>query len=219
MTRSTFICMVLIINICLFPLQIISFTKFLSRKQKFLFTTNIQMGNHKIYNQNAVEKKKVNDFAKAVTFALTFTTAYSRPKRSIAKEIFFPECSESIVVLRKGQSEAIIIGTAHISDSSAKLVQRTIQKVSPDLVMIELDPKRIGKFSKGNTTFYDVFQIPSSYSSTSSTSLDVVPGSKIQRQPNLFIAVVDQIKNAFAIIFQKVSGNYHMSIHTTIYSV
>ena len=38
-----------------------------------------------------------------------------------------------------------MIGTAHISEESANLVRRTIRTVKPDVVMIELDPKRIGK--------------------------------------------------------------------------
>lgn len=44
-----------------------------------------------------------------------------------------------------------MIGTAHISEESANLVRRTIKKVQPDVVMIELDPKRIGRVA-GNQT-------------------------------------------------------------------
>ena len=38
-----------------------------------------------------------------------------------------------------------MIGTAHISEESANLVRRTIRTIKPDVVMIELDPKRIGR--------------------------------------------------------------------------
>lgn len=45
-----------------------------------------------------------------------------------------------------------MIGTAHISEESANLVRRTIKTVKPDVVMIELDPKRIGRVSGSNQT-------------------------------------------------------------------
>ena len=45
-----------------------------------------------------------------------------------------------------------MIGTAHISEESANLVRRTIKTVKPDVVMIELDPKRIGKVVGSNQT-------------------------------------------------------------------
>ncbi len=84
----------------------------------------------------------------------------------ISNKIILPECSDSITVLKKdspGSSlvEIVLIGTAHISDESAKLVRRTIQLVSPSFVMIELDPKRVGRFT--NTTMLSEagFDIPS----------------------------------------------------------
>lgn len=45
-----------------------------------------------------------------------------------------------------------MIGTAHISEESANLVRRTIKTVKPDVVMIELDPKRIGRVVGSNET-------------------------------------------------------------------
>ena len=39
----------------------------------------------------------------------------------------------------------VMIGTAHISEDSVALVRRTIQQVKPDVVMIELDPKRVAR--------------------------------------------------------------------------
>ena len=63
-----------------------------------------------------------------------------------AAELTLPECSDSIVILRNKEGrQVVLIGTAHISEESVKLVRRTIQTVKPDLVMIELDRKRIGK--------------------------------------------------------------------------
>ena len=48
-----------------------------------------------------------------------------------------------------------MIGTAHISEESANLVRRTIRTVKPDVVMIELDPKRIGKIAGEQTTLQE----------------------------------------------------------------
>jgi pheromone shutdown protein TraB len=48
-----------------------------------------------------------------------------------------------------------MIGTAHISEESAKLVRRTIKTIKPDVIMIELDPKRIGRIAKENQTLQE----------------------------------------------------------------
>lgn len=57
-----------------------------------------------------------------------------------------PPCDDAVSLLRgpAGQ-EAVLIGTAHISEQSAALVRETIRRLTPDVVMIELDPKRIGR--------------------------------------------------------------------------
>lgn len=57
------------------------------------------------------------------------------------------ECSDSIILLEQPNTKrkVILIGTAHISDESVKLVRRVIGSTRPDTVMIELDTKRIGR--------------------------------------------------------------------------
>eukprot|EP01038_Epipyxis_sp_PR26KG_P015009 gene15009-20194_t len=70
-----------------------------------------------------------------------------------------PECSDTITTLTNGQKEIIIIGTAHISEESANLVRRTIKNLKPQVVMIELDPKRVGKIA-GQTFEEAGFDIP-----------------------------------------------------------
>ena len=44
----------------------------------------------------------------------------------------------------------VIVGTAHISEESVEVVKRTINRVKPDVVMIELDVKRLGKVSEAD---------------------------------------------------------------------
>jgi pheromone shutdown protein TraB len=57
-----------------------------------------------------------------------------------------PECSDSVTVFSDPDGrEIVVIGTAHISEDSAELVGRTIRSIKPDVVMIELDPKRVGR--------------------------------------------------------------------------
>ena len=55
------------------------------------------------------------------------------------------ECDQAITHLvdTATNRELYLIGTAHISNASAILVRETIEKVSPDLVMVELDESRI----------------------------------------------------------------------------
>lgn len=72
-----------------------------------------------------------------------------------------PECSDSIIVMKNDlNKQIIVIGTAHISESSVDLVRRTIQKITPDVVMIELDTKRIGRVDDGRTLQELGFDIP-----------------------------------------------------------
>lgn len=59
-----------------------------------------------------------------------------------------PICSDSIVVMKggmKNNDRIVMIGTAHISDESAQLVRDVVRSVKPDIVMVELDAKRVAK--------------------------------------------------------------------------
>lgn len=173
-----------------------------------------------IYNTNQIQKKNLLNVAKAFTWSASLSSVFVfKPKLSQASDItIFPECSESIVVLKKGATEAIVIGTAHISDESAKLVQRTIHNVSPNIVMIELDAKRIGKFSK-NSSFSDFFMLPSA-----SLAIETVDNSNTMlvtpsREFNLFTSVVKQIQSTFSSIFQTVSGNCILILNISVNSI
>ena len=71
-----------------------------------------------------------------------------RKREAFASDsLSFPkDCSDSVVVLRgPNNREVVIIGTAHISEESVEVVKRTINSVNPDVVMIELDVKRLGR--------------------------------------------------------------------------
>ena len=135
--------------LCIYPLSLVqrSFSYHVSLKPT-KSTTSIQS---QISNTNSYQKDKLLKIVKSAAL-LTQIGIVLSPKRAVAiTDTVFPECSESITVLRKGSNEAVVIGTAHISEESAKLVQRTIRTLSPSTVMIELDPKRIGRFSNATT--------------------------------------------------------------------
>ena len=180
--------------------------------RKEISQTNIVLHSNNIRTSQEIYKLKLSNFARVAlkcSFASVSLNSFIKPKNINAKELIFPaECSESVVVLKKGRNEVVIIGTAHISDESAKLVQRTIRTVSPDVVMIELDPKRIGKFSKNITEFNKVFQVPSNsnFNIAITDIINDVNTIKVNRQPNLFVSVVNQIKETTNSAFQLVSG-------------
>lgn len=69
------------------------------------------------------------------------------PRRSLAADLAFPpDCSDSVSILRgPAGREVCLIGTAHISEESAEVVRRTIKSLKPDVVMIELDKKRMAR--------------------------------------------------------------------------
>ena len=55
------------------------------------------------------------------------------------------QCSDVLSMLENSsKTQVTLIGTAHISHSSAELVRQTIRRIKPTEVMIELDSKRIG---------------------------------------------------------------------------
>ncbi len=48
-----------------------------------------------------------------------------------------------------GEKEVILVGTAHISKESIKLVEETIDKESPDVIGVELDKERLEQLMSG----------------------------------------------------------------------
>lgn len=69
----------------------------------------------------------------------------ARP-RSAAAAAAPPLCDEAVSALANGKSTVYLVGTAHVSDVSARLVAETIDAVRPTLVMVELDGKRVQGF-------------------------------------------------------------------------
>lgn len=55
-----------------------------------------------------------------------------------------------------------LIGTAHISEASVQVVRSVIKEVAPDMVMIELDPKRVGRLPQSSTIEDYGFVLPQS---------------------------------------------------------
>lgn len=53
-----------------------------------------------------------------------------------------PLCDEDVSVLTSGNKQIVLVGTAHVSEESSRLVRRVIRSVQPDLVMVELDRRR-----------------------------------------------------------------------------
>ncbi|MBM9538011.1 TraB/GumN family protein [Desulfobulbus alkaliphilus] len=56
--------------------------------------------------------------------------------------------SEDVTVLTAADKTILLIGTAHISQQSAELVQQVIEQELPDAVCVELDEKRFAALSK-----------------------------------------------------------------------
>ena len=169
--------------------------------------TTVPSSGSNIYNINSIsgrEKKKYSDFAKFIAWGCSSVFIKSKPVSAVTSTIF-PECSESITVFRKGDREAVVIGTAHISEESAKLVERTIQTLHPSIVMIELDPKRIGKFSNLTSLSLAGFDVPS-FAMEGYSQQTAALEKLSQRKPNLFDTVINGIRSAVGQVAQGVSG-------------
>ena len=112
-------------------------------------------------------KKQLSTLSKntLITVAtITATTQYSKVNAI--------DCDDSISILKSKEKEIVIIGTAHISEESALLVQRTINELKPEIVMIELDSKRIGKATKESLDTAG-FLLPSVYQNSNLLSSDL----------------------------------------------
>lgn len=86
--------------------------------------------------------------------ALAASAASLAKKQRKSNELLFPpDCSDSVSILLNKERglEVVIIGTAHISEESANVVKRTIRELEPDVVMIELDRKRLGRVIDRNS--------------------------------------------------------------------
>lgn len=135
----------------------------LSNRQRLLSLSRFS------YSQNNDIDRSIRDvftsdkrvfLQKSFTFASTFA-AILLPSRVSAVEFTLPQdCSDSLTVFQGKGRQIVMIGTAHISEESANLVRRTIQKLRPDIVMIELDSKRIGRIEPGKTLSDFGFIVP-----------------------------------------------------------
>ena len=82
-----------------------------------------------------------------------------KPVQSLSADLKL--CSDSLTHLEGPDGKDVfLIGTAHISEESANFVRQVINKVSPDVVMIELDAKRIGRVGESKTLEETGFDIP-----------------------------------------------------------
>lgn len=93
-------------------------------------------------------KNALHRLATAVLSGTTAVLLMPPPKRSLAQTFSLPlvqRCDDSVSLLTKGSKSVTLIGTAHISEASSLLVRKVIQQSRPDMVMIELDPKRLGR--------------------------------------------------------------------------
>ena len=59
-----------------------------------------------------------------------------------------PTYPDDVAVVRHGDKTILLVGTAHISQQSADLVERIIEEERPDTVCIELDEKRYAALSR-----------------------------------------------------------------------
>jgi pheromone shutdown protein TraB len=103
---------------------------------------------------------------------------------------------------QKDNKEIIMIGTAHISEESVKLVRRTIKTVKPDVVMIELDPKRVGKIAGENRTLEEAgFDIPAG-----SEPLRVLAAEKPKAKPGFVRKALESLSATVGVWIQDAGG-------------
>ncbi len=121
--------------------------------------------------------------------------------------------SDEITRLKIGDKNFIIIGTAHISQKSADLVEKVIEEENPDVVCVELDPQRYEALSnkkrwqeldikaiikKKQLTTLVVNLLLASYQKKLGKKLGVMPGTellvatKVAQKNNIPIELCDR---------------------------
>lgn len=148
----------------------------------------------------------------AAAFA-TVSTLASKP--SVAAQTLEQVLCQDSVSLFSGPTGAklTLIGTAHISEDSVDQVRQIIRAQRPQVVMIELDKKRIGKIQKGKTLEDFGFITPPMASSPvafvsedSDPSLTMMP-AKTSAPPSPVAAAMSASSNFFQTIAQSVAAN------------
>ena len=155
----------------------------------------------------------VKQLSAAAAFA-TVSTLASKP--SVAAQTLEQVLCQDSVSLFSGPkgAELTLIGTAHISEDSVDQVRQIIRAQRPQVVMIELDKKRIGKIQKGKTLEEFGFITPPAASSLpvafvsedSDPSLTMMP-DKTSAPPSPVAAAMSASSNFFQTIAQSVAAN------------
>lgn len=93
----------------------------------------------------SIRSRAVKSLASGVvSFGTSLLVVQGSRADTVANKLKELSCADSIVVLEGDKKESVIlVGTAHISDQSVLLVKDVIDLTKPDVVMIELDTKRL----------------------------------------------------------------------------
>jgi len=149
-----------------------------------------------------------------VAAALVAASAIAEVKSSVAQTIEQVLCQDSVSqLIGPSGAKLTLIGTAHISEDSVDQVRQIIRAQRPQVVMIELDTKRIGKLQKGKTLEDFGFIIPPAASS--SVALGLVPEvsapslarTKPLKPPSPVAAALSASSNFFQTLAQSVAAS------------
>ena len=152
----------------------------------------------------SIRNKAVKTLASGVvSFGASLLVVQSSRADNVANKLKELSCVDSIVVLEGNKKEnVILVGTAHISDQSVLLVKDVIDLTKPDIVMIELDTKRL-RLGNEETSIEEFesrgFIIPSETKKYVNAPLpNAAPSSK---------SIVDRIFGPFFGIADNIAGN------------
>lgn len=143
----------------------------------------------------------------AATAASTAASAAARGALARAPA----ECSDAVSVLRSGRRRVVLVGTAHISEQSAQLVRRTVAAEQPQVVVVELDAKRVGSVKSLSELKDAGFTLPSS-----SVFVDPVQTSQKPLGPLAgLVASLQSFKEAAAgLVLGKVLSSFYRSVES-----
>jgi hypothetical protein len=116
----------------------------------------------------SVVGQATSSIAKGSLAASIALSPRSSSAAAVLDSLSLPECDDAITILRGPPplcQQVVLIGTAHISEQSAALVRRTVQQLRPDVVMVELDLKRVGRVTsqqqlKNRASYYPLQKPP-----------------------------------------------------------
>ena len=183
---------------------IINKSPFLSQKSN-LWLENVNNSNLSVsrqYAHNEVNLSRRDWFQSSTvsTSIAAFVACFAQADNAVAFDESAPLCEPTVSIFKKDGRMVYLVGTAHISDDSAKLVGKIVQDVKPDAVFVELDAKRVKMGMKNSDD--------NSVDAVKRKSEELDPAAALPKKPSPFDLKARAVQAGSQAVGKLISGLY-----------